>query len=229
MNAILNKLRRGIIVSCQAEVNTPTNSIPMIVAFAQSGQIGGAVGLRLAGAEHICAVKAQVDLPIVGIHKEYTDCGVVITGKPELVGPLVDAGAEIIAFDATCERDEGLLREIISAIHDEQAIAIADLRRFEDAERAVMLNVDALATTLSVFDLSAYQPNLALVKELVQVYELPIIAEGNYWNPDDVRQALDAGAWSVVIGSAITRPWLITRYFATKGGALLNSLQVHSD
>lgn len=204
----------GIIVSCQAEENTPTNTTEMIVAFAQSAQMGGASGLRLAGAEHINAVKAKTTLPIIGIHKQYHKGGVLITGKPEQVAPLVYAGAQIVAFDATLERDKGILREIIATIHEEGALALADLRRFEDAEPAIALGADALATTLSVFDLPAYQPDIALIERLHHTYALPIIAEGNYWTPADVGRALKAGAHSVVVGSAITRPWLITAYFA---------------
>jgi N-acylglucosamine-6-phosphate 2-epimerase len=205
---------RGVIVSCQSAPGDPTDSPAMMVAYAESAQRGGAVGLRLNSAEHIAAVKAAVDLPVIGIEKSTGADGVVlITGSVAEVGPLIDAGAEIIAFDAT-ERERPDAREaIVAAIHDGGALAMADLRRFEDAETAVALGVDALGTTLSVFDLPEYLPNIALVERLATAYDLPVIAEGNFWDPRDVTRAFDVGAAAVVIGSAITRPWLITERY----------------
>lgn len=205
---------RGVIVSCQSSPGDPTDSPAMMAAFAQSAARGGAVGLRLNGAEHIAACRAAVDLPIIGIEKSTGPDGVVlITGSAADVPPLIEAGAAVIAFDAT-ERDRpDSLEAIVAAIHAGGALAMADLRRFEDAARAVALGVDALGTTLSVFDLPDYVPDVALVGRLAAAYPLPVIAEGNYWDPPDVAQAFEAGAAAVVIGSAITRPWLITERY----------------
>ncbi len=205
----------SIIVSCQAEVGTPTDHTSMIVAFAQSAALGGAAGLRLAGADHVAAVRsAGITLPIVGIHKQYTpDAPVLITGDRRLIAPLTDAGAQIVAFDATPRARPSSLAEIAGEIHARGALALADLRAASDAEAALEAGADALATTLSVWDLPDYVPDIALISELVQRYGVPVVAEGNFWTPQDVRHAFDAGAHAVVIGSAITRPWKIVEYF----------------
>lgn len=206
---------RSIIVSCQAEAGTPTDRAETIAAFAQSAVMGGAAGLRLAGAEHIAAVRsAGITLPVIGIHKQYaSDVPVLITGDRRHVAPLTESGAQIVAFDATPRARPSSLSEIVGEIHVHGALALADLRHASDAEAAIAAGADALATTLSVWDLPDYVPDIALISELVRRWSVPVIAEGNFWTPQDVRRAFDAGAHAVVIGSAITRPWKIVEYF----------------
>ena len=206
--------QRGIIVSCQADPDTPTNFVDMIVAFAESAQMGGACGLRLNSAEHVAAVRARTSLPIIAIEKSLPPGDkVLITGDVQQVAPLTDAGAEIIAFDATMRQRPSSLQAIVDAIHEQGALALADIRSADDIERAVSLGVDAIAPTLSVWDLPEYVPDFALIETIRQACDLPVIAEGNYWTPDDVKRGFDAGAYAVVIGSAITRPWRITEYY----------------
>jgi putative N-acetylmannosamine-6-phosphate epimerase len=54
---------------------------------------------------------------------------------------------------------------------------------------------------------------LTLIQQLTQAVAIPVIAEGRIRTPHQARQALDAGAYGVVVGSAITRPVEITRWF----------------
>ena len=42
----------------------------------------------------------------------------------------------------------------------------------------------------------------------------PLIVEGRLHTPADAAEALRRGAWSVVVGTAITHPATITRWFA---------------
>lgn len=48
--------------------------------------------------------------------------------------------------------------------------------------------------------------------------EIPVIVEGKIWHPEEVRQALDLGAWAVVVGTAITNPMAITPGFVAATG-----------
>jgi N-acylglucosamine-6-phosphate 2-epimerase len=205
----------GIIVSCQADDNTPTDFVEMIVAFARSAEMGGAVGLRINSADHVAAVRQHSQLPIIAIQKYYAaDDLVLITGDHHSIPALAQAGAEIIAFDATDRERPSTLTQIIETIHAHHALALADIRHFEDVARAVDHHADAVATTLTPWDLPEYVPNIDLIAQIKAAYpQLPIIAEGNFWNPPDVKRALEAGASAVVIGSAITRPWMITEYY----------------
>jgi putative N-acetylmannosamine-6-phosphate epimerase len=208
---------RSIIISCQAESQTPTDFVDMIVAFARSAEMGGAKGLRLEGAKHVAAVRASTALPIIAIQKAYmAGDKVLITGDHRQIPALIEAGAEIIAFDATQRERPSTLEEIVHTIHGNGALALADIRGIGDIERCLRLGVDAVATTLSVWDLPEYQPDIALIQKIKRLTDLPVIAEGNFWSPEDVTRAFEAGAHAVVIGSAVTRPWRITEYYVRR-------------
>ena len=56
-------------------------------------------------------------------------------------------------------------------------------------------------------------PDFDLVEKLAGNIKAPVILEGRIWEPDEVKKAFSLGAHSVVIGSAITRPQLITKRF----------------
>lgn len=210
----LDQLERGIVVSCQASPGDPTDSENMILAFAHAAALGGAAGIRLNSAEHIRAVRAATRLPIIGIQKRRDRTGtLLITESVADIEPLVTAGADIVALGAERRARPSSLPELIAEAHRLGAYAMADLRSFEDAEPVVKLGVDILSTTLSVYDLPPYKPNIEMIAQLVKAYGLPVIAEGNFWDPEDVVRAFEAGAFAVVIGSAITRPWLITERY----------------
>ena len=56
-------------------------------------------------------------------------------------------------------------------------------------------------------------PDLELLDQLVRHCQRPVVAEGRYDTPDLAAQALRAGAFAVVVGTAITNPREITRRF----------------
>jgi putative N-acetylmannosamine-6-phosphate epimerase len=67
-----------------------------------------------------------------------------------------------------------------------------------------------------------YTPNYALIKEIADM-KLPavLVAEGRFWTPESVVEAMRIGADAVVIGKAITNPMAITKYFVSRIGELL--------
>lgn len=74
----------------------------MMAAMAQAAKEGGAVGIRANGVEDIAAIRRQVALPVIGIVKaEYPGSPVYITPTEAEVEALLQAGAEIVALDAT--------------------------------------------------------------------------------------------------------------------------------
>ena len=76
---------------------------------------------------------------------------------------------------------------------------------------------DAVATTLSGYtgDGGApEEPDLELVERLASELDCPVLAEGRYSTPADVAAAFDAGAFAVVVGTAITDPTALTRRLA---------------
>ena len=74
-----------------------------------------------------------------------------------------------------------------------------------------------MATTLSGYtgDDTPAGPDLALVAELAQGVDVPVLAEGRYSTQEEVWAALGAGAFAVVVGTAITDPEALTRRLAS--------------
>jgi N-acylglucosamine-6-phosphate 2-epimerase len=227
-SGVIVSLEHGLIVSCQAEEHEPLGKPEILAALAQAAVTGGAVGIRACCPQNILAIQASVRVPIIGITKKvYPDSEVFIT--PTLLDALdiAETCPEIIALDATRRhRPRGeSLENIFSILRRRTAsLIMADISDFEEGMQAAEMGFDLIGTTLSGYtdySLSSdgqYEPDLKLIyllaRELGQT--VPVIAEGRYWQPEDAVKALNQGAWAVVVGSAITRPQLITRRYVDK-------------
>jgi N-acylglucosamine-6-phosphate 2-epimerase len=206
-----------LIVSCQADETSPFNAPEFIAAFAQAALLGGASALRLEGAANVAHVRRRVDCPIIGLikHALRGPESVYITPMLRDVAQLVEAGADIIAFDATARDRPVPLCDLISAIHASSKLAMADISTVHEAEAALRAGADYVGTTLSgytTYTLQRPKPDLDLIAALTALGVRPI-AEGNIRTPTEAREALRCGAYAVVVGSAITRPEVITRWF----------------
>jgi len=213
----------GLVVSCQAEPGSPFYGEEFIRAFAQAAVLGGAGAVRLCGVAHVQAVRSQVTVPIIGLTKhQYPDGSVLITETMQDVLDLIHAGADVIAVDATTrQRPWGMSgTEFVRQLKQELGAVpiLADVDTLDAGIEAAVAGADYIATTLSGYtpatanrDPSA--PDLTLIQQLTQAVAIPVIAEGRIRTPHQARQALDAGAYGVVVGSAITRPVEITRWF----------------
>ena len=97
---------------------------------------------------------------------------------------------------------------------------MADISTYEEGIAAAKFGADYVSTTMSGY--TSYSqttlPNLELVHQLANVITVPTVAEGGINTPEQARQALESGAYFVVVGSAITRPQLITAQFASAMG-----------
>ncbi|WP_256222385.1 MULTISPECIES: N-acetylmannosamine-6-phosphate 2-epimerase [Paenibacillus] len=217
---VLEKLHLGLIVSCQALADEPLHGAAMMARMAAAAEEGGAAGIRANGAADVRAIKQTVSLPVIGIVKRnYPDSAVYITPTLREIDELLEAGADIIAFDATRQsRPENYTLEQITAyLNANKAVSMADISILEEALYAESLGVSCVSTTLSGYTTYSRQqegPNLELLEMSAQQLKIPVIAEGRISKPSQVEEALDLGAYAVVVGSAITRPQLITRQFA---------------
>lgn len=213
--AVINALKGGLIVSCQPTVGGPFDSVESVTHFAVAAKEGGCQGLRIEGAERVAAVVKDIDLPVVGIVKrDLTDSDVRITPFLEDVEALASAGATIIAFDAT-ERPRPVGSDaLLSRIHELGCLAMADCATFEEGRQMAAMGCDLIASTLSgyVGDSDQKEPDLELVAQWARV-GIPVIAEGRYRTAEQARQALENGALAVTVGSAITRPEMVTGWF----------------
>ena len=205
----LDALRGGIIVSVQARPGSALDDPGVIAVLALAAEEGGAVGLRIQSAAHIRAVKARSHLPVIGLVKRaYDGFEPYITPTLREVAEIVDAGAEIVAFDATHRaRPAGeTLARIVAEIHRSSRTAMADCATFEDAHAAHALGAEILATTLCGYTMEtrgSVLPALALVARIAELKAFTI-CEGGIGSPEAGRSALVAGADAVVVGTALT-------------------------
>lgn len=220
LQTLLTKIRGGLIVSCQALADEPLYGAEIMARLALAAQQGGAVAIRANTPVDIQAIRAAVDLPLIGLYKEE------IPGYPVYITPTLDharqvaaAGAEIIAIDATARPrpQPGTLADFIAAIHEETGcLVLADIATADEGIAAQVAGADLVSTTMSGYTADSPRlagPDLDLVKRLAAVLTVPLLAEGRFKLPEEVNQALAFGATAVVVGGAITRPQQITRWF----------------
>ncbi len=209
-------LTKGIVVSCQAEDGSSFNNTDSVLAFANAAQRGAAVGLRLRGVENVKVVRKNTTLPIIGLTKsKYKNSDLVlITPSYEDIADLRDAGADYVAVDATGRNG---YEHILKAKQELNVKIIGDLSDIREADKAIESGCCMFTTALSGYTVNvsknSWEPDFNLLRVLVDNFELPVLAEGRYWTLEHVKRAIDIGAYAVVIGSAITRPHLITEYF----------------
>lgn len=214
---LLEQLRGGLVVSCQAPPEDPLHGPVHMAAMAESVARGAVVAIRAEGTEDIAAIKKVVDLPLIGLWKDGAE-GVYITPTAMHAQAVIDSGAEIVAADATTRpRPDGMtLRHTISLVHRAGCLFMADVSTVEEGVAAVEVGADLVSTTLSgytSYSSQSEEPDLALVAELAAVSAVPVIAEGRLHTPQHARAAVESGAWAVVVGSAITAPLSITDRF----------------
>lgn len=225
MNSIIKKIEKTVIVSVQAMPYEPLYLEKCMVAMMKSVLNGGAGALRLAGVRDVTNAKRLFQVPVIGITKperipaNYKEI-VYITPTIKDVIDLVKAGADIIAFDGTQRKrpNNEKFEDLIKYIHIRNRIAMADISTVEEGIKAAEAGADILSTTLAGYTLEsanspAKEPDFELLEQLVKSTNIPVILEGRIWNPQQVDRAFELGAHAVVIGSAITRPQLITRKF----------------
>jgi N-acylglucosamine-6-phosphate 2-epimerase len=215
---VLEAVRGRVVVSCQAYPGEPMNSPAVMRAVAEAVVAGGAAGLRVQGIEDIAAIRTAGELPLIGLWKDGHD-GVFITPTLDHALAVAEAGADVVALDGTQRpRPDGRsLGETIAAIHDRTGkLVMADCSTFEEGVAAAESGADLIGTTLAgytPYSTKTDGPNLDLVTRLAAALSTPVVAEGRIHTPEQAAQAIAAGAWTVVVGTAITHPTTITSWF----------------
>lgn len=207
-------MNKGLIVSCQALPDEPLYSSFIMGKMALAAKEGGAVGIRANTVADIKAIKAEVDLPIIGIIKQdYDNMIPYITPTMKEIDALVEENIHVIALDATINQSENFLKEVLNKYPNQKFMA--DISTIEEGLRAESLGFQFVGTTLVGYtEQSKNMNNFEVLSTLIEKCKIPVIAEGNFDTPEKARKALEIGAYSVVVGSAITRPQLITKRFA---------------
>ena len=224
MNEKVESLKGKLIVSCQALPHEPLHSSFIMGRMALAAKEGGAYGIRANTKEDIAEIQTQVDLPVIGIVKrDYEDSKVYITPTMKEINELMEVKPDIIALDATHSLRPGgrtldeFYREIRNSYPEQ--LLMADCSTVEEALFADQLGFDFIGTTLVGYtdqsrNLKIESNDFEIIRQIVAKVKHRVIAEGNINTPEKARRVIELGAFSVVVGSIITRPQLITKSFA---------------
>ena len=224
MNEKVESLKGKLIVSCQALPHEPLHSSFIMGRMALAAKEGGAYGIRANTKEDIAEIQTQVDLPVIGIVKrDYEDSKVYITPTMREINELMEVKPDIIALDATHSLRPGgrtldeFYREIRNSYPEQ--LLMADCSTVEEALHADQLGFDFIGTTLVGYtdqskSLKIESNDFEIIRQIVAKVKHRVIAEGNINTPEKARRVIELGAFSVVVGSIITRPQLITKSFA---------------
>ena len=220
----VEQLKGKLIVSCQALPHEPLHSSFIMGRMALAAKEGGACGIRANTREDIKEIQQNVDLPVIGIVKrDYEDSEIYITPTMKEVDELMEVKPEIIAMDATiAKRPGGLtLDEFFHQVKEKypDQLWMADCSTVEEALHADEVGFDFIGTTMVGYTpqskhLKIEANDFEIIREIVSKAKHRVIAEGNINTPEKARRVIELGAFSVVVGSIITRPQLITKNFA---------------
>lgn len=215
-------IRNGVIVSCHADDGMDDDAI--FSYFVRAAIAGGAVGLRVEGVQRMKSTRTLTELPLIGFTEgSYSDGSMLVTPALDDIEALFAAGADAVAVDVTKrKRPDGTDGFIFfeQARKRFTAPLWADVANFREGIRAAEIGADFVATTLSGHTPGTAtddyrKPDYTLIQELSHSLTIPVIAEGRIWTPEAAANASAAGAHAVVVGSAITRPRIITTTFVS--------------
>ncbi|MFE2452545.1 N-acetylmannosamine-6-phosphate 2-epimerase [[Kitasatospora] papulosa] len=210
-------LEGRLIVSCQAPPGDPMRETSALVRLALCAVAGGGAAIRANEPEVVAAITAAVDLPVIGLWKD-GDTGVYITPTVRHALAVVEAGAAVVAADATDRPrpDASTFAELVAAVHAAGALVMADVSTLAEGIAAADQGADFVSTTLSGYVPGTPEqsgPDLDLVTSLSAALSVPVVAEGRINSPQEAAEAVARGAHSVVVGTAITAPTALTSRF----------------
>lgn len=208
-------IKNSLIVSCQPVPDGPTDTAQFVIGFARAAVEAGAKALRIESVAYVKAVRAAVSVPIIGIVKrDLDDSPVRITPFVADAEALMDAGADIVAFDATQRERPASISDLVQAVKARGRLSMADCSSLDDARNALAAGADFVGTTLSgyVGGPEPVDPDIVLIAAMRELTPY-VIAEGRIRTTEQAAAAARAGAFAVVVGSAITRTEHVTSWF----------------
>ncbi len=217
-DAILEKLRGGLIVSVQADDGSAIDRMDVLAAIADAAVRNGAAGIRARSLACLTTMRKAFDAPLIGLVKTaYEGFESYITPTIADAEAVAATGADIVAFDATGRPrpDGSTIADAVRAIATAGKLAMADCATFDDAVRAAEAGAHIVATTLSGYTPQTSGralPDLDLLERMTTL-DTFVVCEGGVHHPEQLRAAFDRGADAVVVGSAITNvDWLVRRF-----------------
>ncbi len=226
------QVEKKLIVSCQALEDEPLHSSFIMGRMALAAKKGGAAAIRANTVEDIKEIRKNVDLPIIGIiKKDYPDSEIYITTTMEEVDKLAAIDVDVIAIDATNRKrpNDKTLEEFYKGIRKKYSDLklMADCSTVDEAIFADKLGFDFIGTTLVGYSKESQGDKIEandfeIIRKIIRNCKHPVIAEGNIDTPDKAKRVLELGAYTVVVGGAITRPQNIAKKFVDEIDSLEN-------
>lgn len=218
-----DKFPKGLIVSCQLDSKEPFFTAQHSALFAASAERGGAVAIRADGLESIQEIRATSRLPVIGCIRKQQGNFKITTPDMIAVEKLARSGVAAIAIDGTNKErmDKSMGIRLIADVRKRfsELIIVADVSSFEEGVMAADVGADAVSMVLfgrteeTIHLANTTQDYLKLVYKLASTLGVPILAEGFIFSTQDAEAAIQSGAYSVIVGAAITRPIVITQIF----------------
>ncbi len=219
---LFERIKGKVIVSCQAVPGEPlyVEEKSIMYLMARAAKQAGTPMIRTSSIRDVIAIKEETGLPVIGLVKVQYEGFESYTPTMKEVDDLVAAGSDIIALDCTQQKrgDGKTVSEFITEVRTKypDAVLMADISTYEEGINAWKLGVDIVGTTMSGYTSYTEKtdgPDYELVKRLVAAVDIPVIGEGRIHYPQQAVEMLDAGAFAVVVGGAITRPLEIAQRF----------------
>jgi len=218
-----DRIKGQMIVSCQALPGEPlyVEEKSVMYLMARAGKMAGTPAIRTSGIRDVVAIKEETGLPVIGLVKvQYPGFESYITPTMKEVDELAAAGSDVIALDCTLRKrgDGKTVNEFIGEVRGKypEAILMADISNYEEGVNAWKLGVDIVGTTMSGYTADSPKhdgPDYELIRRLSETVDIPVIGEGRIHYPEQAVKALEAGAFAIVVGGAITRPLEIANRF----------------
>lgn len=224
MNPVLEQINHRMLVSCQGYDERTFHTAEDMLAMANAAYLGGCAGFRLNSPEYVSLVKQHFPtMPIIGIWKRHTEGSeVYITPDAASVYGLREAGADIVALDATLQKNHlgQYGYETIAQVKLEhpEIVLMADCSTFEEAKKACEAGADIVSTTLSGYTSHSEKkegPDFEMLRRCQDELSCFVICEGRIWTREDAVRCFESGADAIVVGTAITNPKLITQRFVS--------------
>jgi len=226
----LEKIRNGIIVSCQAVGDNPLKRecARNMLLMAECAALGGAVGFRANAPENIKPIKEKYpDMPMIGIWKVQVEGNpIYITPTMKEVDALAELGCEIIALDLTNQINTTTGKYAWEIIKDIKAkypdiCIMADIDNVDDAVIAYREGADIISTTMNGYTANSKvkeapgqtdgEPNFENLREIrAALKDAFILFEGRLYTREDCVEAYKNGANCLCVGKAITNPYKMT-------------------
>ena len=220
---IFDSIKGKVIVSCQAVPGEPlyVEEKSIMYLMARAAKRAGTPMIRTSSIRDVVAIKEETGLPVIGLIKiNYPGFESFITPTMKEVDELAEVGSDIIALDCTdMKRGDGKsIEEFMTEVRKKypDQILMADISTYEEGVRAWKLGMDLVGITMSgytPYSVKLKGPDYELVKRLSETVDIPVIGEGRVHSPEDAVKMLEAGAFAVVVGGAITRPMEIATRF----------------